>query len=183
MSMKTFGLPCPLSYQQEGLWLLELVQDMEVVCTCPRQNDKSEVCWRSHLKNSLVLLLRDPHHLDENPWGCRCTWWSRTWRSLGNPLDQGLGSFFKCINLLLKLILPFLLVVLWWKIILSLCPFERSRIILLLLRNKLRLGVWSSSHSTPLALNFRSKPTPWFFRRLPCLCTISSNCLLPARLL
>src|SRR3954464_7643380 len=27
------------------------------------------------------------------------------------------------------------------KIILSLCPFERSRIILLLLRNKLRLGV------------------------------------------
>ena len=31
--------------------------------------------------------------------------------------------------------------VLWWKIILSLCPFERSRTILLLLRNKLRLGV------------------------------------------
>src|SRR3954469_23225552 len=50
-------------------------------------------------------------------------------------------SFFKCINFLLKLVLAFLLVVLWWKIILSLCPFERSRIILLLLRNKLRLGV------------------------------------------
>ena len=93
------------------------------------------------LKNSLVLLLWDPHHLDGNPWGCSCTWWSRTWRSLGNPLDQGLRSFFRCINLLLKLILAFLLVVLWWKIILSLCPFERSRIILLLLRNKLRLGV------------------------------------------
>ena len=38
-------LPCPLSYQQEGLWLLELVQDVEVVCTCPRQNDMSEVCF------------------------------------------------------------------------------------------------------------------------------------------
>ena len=93
------------------------------------------------LKNFVVLLLRDPHHLDGNPGSCSCTWWSRTWRSLGNPLDQGLWSFFKCINILSKLILAFLLVVLWWKIILSLCPFERSRIILLLLRNKLRLGV------------------------------------------
>ena len=135
------------------------------------------------LKNSLVLLLRDPHHLDGNPWSCSHTWWSRTWCSLGNPLDQGLRSFFKCINLLLKLVLAFLLVVLWWKIILSLCPLERSRIIILFLRNKLRLGYWSSSHSTPLALNFRSKPIPWFFRCLPCLRTISSNCLLPARLL
>ena len=44
-------------------------------------------------------------------------------------------------NLLLKLVLAFVLVVLWWKIILSLCPFEGSRIILLLLRNKLSLGV------------------------------------------
>ena len=93
------------------------------------------------LKNSLVLLLLDPHHLDGNPWSCSRTWWSRTWRSLGNPLDQGLRSFFKCIYLLLKLVLAFLLVVLWWKIILSLCPLEGSRIILLLLRNKLRLGV------------------------------------------
>ena len=41
-------LPCPLSYQQEGLWLLELVQDVEVVCTCPCQDNVSEVCWRSH---------------------------------------------------------------------------------------------------------------------------------------
>src|SRR3954465_13228369 len=41
----------------------------------------------------------------------------------------------------LKLVLAFLLVVLWWKIILSLCPLERSRIILLLLWNKLCLGV------------------------------------------
>ena len=93
------------------------------------------------LKNSLVLLLWDPHQLDGNPWSCSRTWWSRTWCSLGNPLDQGLGSFFKCINLLLKLVLAFLLVVLWWKIILILCPFGWSRIILLLLRNKLRLGV------------------------------------------
>ena len=93
------------------------------------------------LKNSLVLLLRDPHHLDGNPWSCSRTWWSRTWCSLGNPLDQGLRSFFKCINLLLKLVLAFLLVVLWWKIILSLCALEGSRIILLLLRNKLCLGV------------------------------------------
>ena len=93
------------------------------------------------LKNSLVLLLRNPHHLDGNPWSCSCTWWSRTWCSIGNPLDQGLGSFFKCINLLLKLVLAFLLVVLWWKIILSLCPLEGSTIILLLLRNKLCLGV------------------------------------------
>ena len=93
------------------------------------------------LKNSLVLLLRDPHHLDGNPWSCSRTWWSRSWCSPGNPLDQGLRSFFKCINILLKLVLAFLLVVLWWKIILSLCPFERSRIILLLLRKKLRLGV------------------------------------------
>ena len=136
------------------------------------------------LKNSLVLLLLDPHHLDGNPWSCRCTWQSRTWWSLGNPLDQGLRSIFKCVILFLKLILAFLLVVLWWKILLSLCPLETSRIILLLLRNKLCFGVyWSSSHSTPLALNFRSKPTPWFFRCLPCLRTICSNCLLPARLL
>ena len=93
------------------------------------------------LKNSLVLILQDPNHLDGNPWSCSRVWWSRTWRSLGNPLDQGLRSFFKCINLLLKLVLAFLLMVLWWKIILSLCPLEGSRIILLLLRNKLHLGV------------------------------------------
>ena len=93
------------------------------------------------LKNSRVLLLRDPHHLDGNPWGCSRTWWSRTWCSLGNPLDQCLRGLFKCINLLLKLVLAFLLLVLWWKIILSLCSLERSRIILLVLRNKLRLGV------------------------------------------
>ena len=135
------------------------------------------------LKNSLVLLLRDPHHLDRNPWSCSCAWWSGTWRSLGNPLDQGLRSFFKCINLLLKLILAFLLVVLWWKIILSLCPLERSRIIPLLLRNKLRLGVLIFFPLNSIALNFRSKPIPWFFRCLPCLRTISLNCLLPARLL
>ena len=36
---ESIRLPCPFSYQQEGLWLLELVQDVEVVCTCPRQND------------------------------------------------------------------------------------------------------------------------------------------------
>ena len=96
---------------------------------------------RVTLKNSLVLLLRDTHQLDGNPWSCSRTWWSRTWCSLGNPIDQGLRSFFKCINLLLKLVLAILLVVLWWKIILSLCPLERSRIILLLLRDKLRLGV------------------------------------------
>ena len=90
------------------------------------------------LKNSLVLLW-DPHHLDGNPWSS--TWWSRTWCSLWNPLDQGFGSFLKCINLLLKLVLAFWLVVLWWKIILSLCSLERSRIILLLLRKKLCLGV------------------------------------------
>src|SRR3954462_8138423 len=65
--------------------------------------------------------------------------WNLKWS--WDPLDQGLRSFFKCINFLLKLVLAFLLVVLWWKIILSLCPFERSRIILLLLRNKLLLGV------------------------------------------
>ena len=93
------------------------------------------------LKNSLVLLLRDPHHLDGNPWSCSRTCWSRTWRSLGNPLDRGLRCFFKCINLFLKLVLAFVLVVLWWKIILCLCSLEGSRIILLLLRNKLRLGV------------------------------------------
>src|SRR3954462_8101404 len=65
--------------------------------------------------------------------------WNLKWS--WDPLDQGLRSFFKCINFLLKLVLAFLLVVLWWKIILSLCPLEGSRIILLLLRNKLRLGV------------------------------------------
>ena len=48
MSMKAFRLPCPLSYQQESLWLLELVQDVEVDCTCSCQGDRSEVCWRSH---------------------------------------------------------------------------------------------------------------------------------------
>ena len=93
------------------------------------------------LKNSLVLLRRDPHHLDGNPWSCSCTWWSRTWRSLGNPLDQGLRCLFKCINLLLKLALAFVLVVLWWKIILCLCPLEGNRIILLLLRNIIGLGI------------------------------------------
>ena len=93
------------------------------------------------LKNSLVLLLRDPHHLDGNPWSCSCTWQSRTWCSLGNPLERGFRCFFKCINLFLKLVLDFVLVVLWWKIILSLCSLEGSRIILLLLRNKLRLGI------------------------------------------
>src|SRR3954462_13786978 len=65
--------------------------------------------------------------------------WNLKWS--WDPLDQGLRSFFKCINFLLKLILAFLLVVLWWKIILSLCSFKISRIILLLLRNKLHLGV------------------------------------------
>ena len=84
---ESIRLPCPLSYQQEGLWLLELVQDMEVVCTCPRQNDKSEYVGGVTLKNSLVLLLLDPHHLDGNPWSCSRTWWSGTWSSLGNPLD------------------------------------------------------------------------------------------------
>ena len=113
------------------------------------------------LKNSLVLLLRDPHHLDGNPWSCSRTRWSRTWCSLGNPLDQGLRSFFQCINLLLKLVLAFLLVVLWWKIILSLCSFERSRSYFSCWGTNFVLGYWSSSHSTPLALNFRSKPTPW----------------------
>ena len=24
------------------------MQDVEVICTCPRQDDMSEVCWRSH---------------------------------------------------------------------------------------------------------------------------------------
>ena len=93
------------------------------------------------LKYSLVLLIQDPHHLDGNPWSCSCTWWSRTWCSLGNPLERGFRCFFKCISLFLKLVLAFVLVVLWWKIILCLCSFEGSRIILLLLRNKLRLGV------------------------------------------
>ena len=40
---ESIRLPCPLSYQQEGLWLLELVQDVEVVCTCPCQNEYE---WR-----------------------------------------------------------------------------------------------------------------------------------------
>ena len=110
------------------------------------------------LKNSLVLLLRDPHHLDGNPWGFSRTWWSRTWRSLGNPLDQGLRCFFKCINLLLKLVLAFVLVVLWWKIILCLCSLEGSRIILLLLRNKLRLGVliFFPLYSIGIELSFKT---------------------------
>ena len=119
--------------------------------------------WMKHvgrfpLKNFLILLLRDPHHLDGNPRCCSCTWWSGTWSSLGNPLDQGLRSFFKCINFLLKLVLAFLLVVLWWKIILSLCPFERSRIILLLLRNKLRLGVliFFPLNSISIELSFKT---------------------------
>ena len=93
------------------------------------------------LKNSLVLLLRDPHQLDGNPWGWSWAWQSRTWRCLGNPLDHGLGCFLKCINLLLKLVLAFLLVVLWWKVILCLFHIGSSRIILLLLRNKLWCGV------------------------------------------
>ena len=111
------------------------------------------------LKNSLVLLLRDPHHLDGNPWSCSRTWWSRAWCSLGNPLDQGLRSFFKCINLLLKLVLAFLLVVLWWKIILSLCSLEGSRIILLMLRNKLRLGIliFFPLNSIGIELSFKTK--------------------------
>ena len=41
-------LPCPLPFQHEGLWLLELVQDVEVDCTCPCHKDMSEECWRSH---------------------------------------------------------------------------------------------------------------------------------------
>ena len=34
---ESIRLPCPLPYQHEGLWLLELVQDVEVDCTCPCQ--------------------------------------------------------------------------------------------------------------------------------------------------
>jgi len=94
------------------------------------------------LKNSLVLLLWDPHHLDGNPWSCSCIWWSRTWCSLGDPLERGFRCFFKCINLFLKLVLAFVLVVLWWKIILCLCSLEGSRIILLLLGNKLCLWIF-----------------------------------------
>ena len=45
---ESIRLPCPLSYQQKGLRLLELVQDVEVVCICSHQNDMSEVCWWSH---------------------------------------------------------------------------------------------------------------------------------------
>ena len=100
-------LPCPLPYQHEGLWLLELVQDVEVDCTCSCHKIWVKNVGGVTLKNSLVLLLWDPHHLDGNPWSCSCTWWSRTWCSLGNPLDQGLRCFFKCINLLLKLVLSF----------------------------------------------------------------------------
>ena len=36
---ESIRLPCPLSYQQEGSWLHELVQDMKVDCTCPCQNE------------------------------------------------------------------------------------------------------------------------------------------------
>ena len=45
---ESIRLPCPLPYQHEGLWLLELVQDVEVHCTGSCQNDMSEECWRSH---------------------------------------------------------------------------------------------------------------------------------------
>src|SRR3954469_3087269 len=56
-------------------------------------------------------------------------------------LEVVLGIHLTKVYFLLKLVLAFLLVVLWWKIILSLCPLERSWIILLLLRNKLCLGI------------------------------------------
>ena len=49
--------------------------------------------------------------------------------SLRDPLERGFRCFFKCINLFLKLVFAFDLVVLWSKFILSLCPFERSGII------------------------------------------------------
>ena len=135
------------------------------------------------LKNFLVLLLRDPHHLDGNPWGCSWAWRSRTWRFLGNPLDHGLRCFNECINLLLKLVLAFLLVVLWWKIILSLCPFERSRIILLLLRNKFRLGVLIFFPLNSIGIELLFKTNTLILPVPSLLATISSNCLLPARLL
>ena len=105
---ESIRLPCPLSYQQEGLWLHELVHDVQVGCTSSRQY----WIWVNFfggvtLKNSLVLLLWDPHQLDGNPWSCSNTWWSRTWWSLGDPLDQGLRCFFKWVNLFLKLVLAF----------------------------------------------------------------------------
>ena len=70
---ESIRLPCPLSYQQKGLRLLELVQDVEVVCTCSCQNDMSEVCWQSHPQELLSSCFRDPHHLDGNPWSCSRT--------------------------------------------------------------------------------------------------------------
>ena len=58
----------------------------------------------------------------------------------------------------MKLVLAFVLVVLWSKIILSLCSLEGSRIILLLLRNKLRLGVliFFPLNSIAIELSFKT---------------------------
>ena len=96
------------------------------------------------LKNSLVLLLRDPHHLGGNPWGCSRTWWSRTWCSLGNPLDQGLRSFYKCINFLLTLVLAFLLVVLWWRSSWACVPLKEVGSYFSCWGTNFVLGYWSS---------------------------------------
>jgi len=102
----------------------------------------SEFHWRSHpSRTSLVLLLGDPHQLDGDP---RC--WSGTsrswaWSSLGNPLHQSLRFIFIWVNVLLKLVIALELVVLWWKVILSVCSLGKSMFILLPLRNKLGLGV------------------------------------------
>ena len=130
-------LPCPLPYQQEGLWLHELVQDVEVGCT----SSCHEWIWVKFvggvtLKNSLVLLLLDPHQLDGNPWSCSSTWWSRTWWSLGNPLDQGLRCFFKWVNLFLKLVLAMFTTILygfnmiWVELTRTDAVFSRTTVVL-----------------------------------------------------
>ena len=77
---------------------------------------------------------------------------------LGTHLTMALGASSNASISSWSLSLPFLLVVLWWKIILILCPFERSRIILLLLRNKLCLGVliFFPLNSISIELSFKT---------------------------
>ena len=135
------------------------------------------------LKNSLVLLLRDPHHLDGNPWSCSSAWWVELDVVLGTHLNKALGASSNASISSWRLSLPLFLWSCGGRSSWACVPLKEVGSYFSCRGTNFILGYWSSSHSTPLSLNFRSKPTPWFFRCLPCLHTISSNCLLPTRLL
>ena len=47
---------------------------------------------RVTLKNSLVLILRDPHHLDGNPWSCIVLDEVELDVVLGTHLNEALGA-------------------------------------------------------------------------------------------